>query len=56
MTAEAREEVVYRMKQEANLLGADAIIDVRFETSSISNNFIEVLVYGTAVKLKKDAE
>lgn len=55
MTAEAREEVVYRMKQEANLLGADAIIDVRFETSSIYN-FMEVLVYGTAVKLKKDAE
>ncbi len=51
-----RREAVLRMKQEAKSLGADQIINVKFETSSISKGAegnlgsIEVLVYGSAIK------
>lgn len=50
--AEAREQALDRMIQEANLLHADAIIAVRFSTSNIAAGAAEVLVYGTAVKIK----
>ncbi len=52
LMAEAREQALDRMKQMANELGADAIINVRFATSYIMANAAEILVYGTAVKLK----
>lgn len=48
----AREEAVSRMLDEARNLGADAIICTRFSTSQIMNGAAEILVYGTAVKLK----
>jgi uncharacterized protein YbjQ (UPF0145 family) len=47
---------VLRMKQQAQSLGADQVINVKFETSSISKGAqgnlgsIEVLVYGSAIK------
>lgn len=53
LMAEAREQALDRMKQMANELGADAIINVHFATSYIMANAAEILVYGTAVKLKK---
>ena len=40
------------MEQKAEKLGADAIINVRFMTSSIMGAAAEILAYGTAVKLK----
>jgi uncharacterized protein YbjQ (UPF0145 family) len=49
---EAREQALDRMKGMAEELGADAIINVRFATSYIMANAAEILVYGTAVKLK----
>jgi uncharacterized protein YbjQ (UPF0145 family) len=55
LLAEAREESLYRMKQDAEKLGADAIVNVRFTTSAVSQGMAEILAYGTAVKLK-DAE
>ena len=54
LMAEAREQALDRMKEMANELGADAIINVRFATSYIMANAAEILVYGTAVKLKTD--
>ena len=52
MLTEARNEALERMIDEAKKLKADAIINVRFTTSSIMANAAEILVYGTAVKLK----
>ena len=52
MTKNAREEAYNRMVNEANKLGADAIIGVRFTTSMIMTGASEMLAYGTAVKLK----
>ena len=52
MLQEARSIAMDRMIQNANALGADAVIGVRFATSSIMDGAAEILVYGTAVKLK----
>lgn len=52
MLTEAREEALSRMVQEAEKLNADAVINVRFTTSQIMTSAAEILVYGTAVKLK----
>lgn len=48
---EARTESIKRMKQEASAMGANAIINVRFSTSSIAQGAAELYVYGTAVKV-----
>ena len=52
MLAESREISLKRMKDKAEKLGADAIINVRFMTSAIMGGAAEILAYGTAVKLK----
>lgn len=52
LMADAREEAIDRMIADAERIGADAIINVRFTTSGIMQNASEVLAYGTAVKLK----
>jgi len=52
MLAEAREIALKRMKDKAEKMGADAVINVRFMTSSIMGSAAEILAYGTAVKLK----
>ncbi len=52
MTTLAREEAFNRMVNEAIGLKADAIIGVRFATSVVMQGASEMLVYGTAVKLK----
>lgn len=51
MMAESREQALDRMIEEAQGLGADAIIGVRFTTSMIMQNASEILAYGTAVIL-----
>ena len=48
---EAREISTKRMIEEAEGLGADAIVCVRFTTSQVMSGAAELLVYGTAVKL-----
>ena len=53
LIAEAREQAVDRMVNEAEQLNADAIINVRFTTSVIMGGAAELLAYGTAVKLEK---
>ena len=52
MLNEARDQALDRMIEEAKKLKADAIINVRFTTSNVMANAAEILVYGTAVKLK----
>lgn len=49
LLTEARKEAVARMKKQAEQLGANAIINVRFATSSITSGAAEVYAYGTAV-------
>ena len=52
LQAHAREEAIKRMMEDAEKLNADAIINVRFSTSTIMQGASEILAYGTAVKLK----
>lgn len=52
MLETAREEATNRMIKEAEKLDADAIINVRYGSSSVMNNAAEIIVYGTAVKTK----
>ncbi len=52
LQAQAREEAMQRMVQDAEKLGADAVVNVRFTTSMIMQGASEILAYGTAVKLK----
>ena len=49
---DAREEALKRMIEEGQKLGADAIVNIRFVTSMVASTMSELLVYGTAVKLK----
>ncbi|MGD9344389.1 MAG: YbjQ family protein [Candidatus Aminicenantes bacterium] len=49
MMAESREQAIDRMIEEAEGLGANAIIGVRFTTSMIMQSASEILAYGTAV-------
>ena len=52
LMAEAREQSIDRMVDEAKSLGADAIVSVRFSTSVVAQSAAEILVFGTAVQLK----
>lgn len=47
---DAREEALQRMTDEAEALGADAVVGVRFTTSNVMTGAAEILAYGTAVK------
>jgi len=53
MINESRQISTGKMVAEAEALGADAVINVRFTTSSVMSGAAEILIYGTAVKLKK---
>lgn len=53
LLTEARSIALQRMIAEAEKLGADGIIGIRFGSSSIMQSAAEVLAYGTAVKLRK---
>lgn len=52
MLAEARQEALTRMEEDAVSIGADAVINVRFTTSMVMQGMAEMLAYGTAVKLE----
>ena len=52
MLVEARQIATKRMVDEANSLGADAVINIRFGSSAVMQGAAEVIAYGTAVKLK----
>ena len=52
MLNEARATATARMVKEAESLGADAIINIRYTSSSVMQGAAEALAYGTAVKFK----
>jgi uncharacterized protein YbjQ (UPF0145 family) len=52
MLAEAREQAIDRMVEEVQVLGVDAVIGVRFQTSMVMSGAAEMLCYGTAVRLE----
>ena len=52
LQAQSREEALTRMIDDAKRLQADAVVNVRFTTSTIMQGASEILAYGTAVKLK----
>ena len=54
MLHESREEAVDRMVQQAQSVGANAVLNVRFSTSSIASGAAEIFVYGTAVTLRTE--
>ena len=49
---EARKEALDRMKEQARSVGANAVINVRFGTSSVAQGAAELFAYGTAVKVE----
>lgn len=51
---ESREEATARMQKQAVDLGANAVINVRFATSSVAPGAAELFVYGTAVVLQRE--
>ncbi|MBQ9374904.1 MAG: YbjQ family protein [Ruminococcus sp.] len=54
MMNEARALATKRMVQEAESMGADAIVNVRYASSAITQGAAEVIAYGTAVKFAED--
>jgi uncharacterized protein YbjQ (UPF0145 family) len=49
---DSRRHAIDRMVDNARLLGADAVIAVRFDSSEIGQQFTEIVAYGTAVKVE----
>ena len=49
---ESREEAVNRMQQQAQSIGANAVLNIRFSTSSVAQGAAELFAYGTAVILE----
>lgn len=50
---DSREEAIGRMKEQAQSIGANAVLNVRFSTSSVAQGASELFVYGTAVVLEE---
>ena len=55
MLAESREQAIDRMVAEAERLGADAIVCMRFTTSPVMQGAAELLAYGTAVEARRSS-
>jgi len=53
MLTQARDQAIERMVKEAEGLGANAVVGVRFTTSQTMSGAAEILAYGTAVNLKE---
>ena len=54
LMAESREQAIDRMKQEAERVGANAVVGLRFTTSVIMGGAAELLSYGTAVYIEEE--
>lgn len=52
LLTESRDEAIERMQQQARSVGANAIVNVRFSTSSVAAGASEIYVYGTAVTVE----
>lgn len=53
LLADSREQAMQRMKQDAEQMGADAIIGMRITTSTVMQGCSEILCFGTAVKIRQ---
>ncbi len=53
LMADAREQAIARMRADAERMGADGIVNVRFTTAMVMQGCSEILAYGTAVRLQK---
>lgn len=51
LLTQARDQATQRMVDQAQGLGADAVVNIRFNTSQVAEGAAEVMVFGTAVKL-----
>ncbi|MEE8637379.1 MAG: YbjQ family protein [Dehalococcoidia bacterium] len=51
MLAQAREEALQRMIEQAEKMGANAVVSTRFVTSMVMSGAAEIVAYGTAVKI-----
>lgn len=54
LLTESREEATRRMVAQAEAIGANAVLNIRFSTSSIAQGAAEIFAYGTAVELGAD--
>lgn len=54
LLAEVREQAVDRMVAEAEALGANGILAIRFQSAEVSRGAAEMMCYGTAVELRKE--
>ncbi|OHX67503.1 YbjQ family protein [Flammeovirga pacifica] len=52
LQADSREQALQRLEEDAERLGADAVVNIRLTTSTVMQGASEILAYGTAVKLK----
>ncbi len=52
LLGEARDQAFSRMVEQAEQLGADTVVSVRFVTSMVAQTMSEMLAYGTAVKFR----
>jgi uncharacterized protein YbjQ (UPF0145 family) len=52
LIGEAREDAISRMVREAESLGANAVVNIRFSTSSVAQGAAELFAYGTAVTVE----
>ena len=52
LLSEAREEALARMREQAESLGANAVVNVRFATSAVAAGAAELFAYGTAVHIE----
>lgn len=52
LQGDSREQAIKRMMDDARILGADAVVNIRLTTSTVMQGASEILAYGTAVKLK----
>jgi uncharacterized protein YbjQ (UPF0145 family) len=51
---DTRRQAIDRMVQNAALLGADAVVSFRFDSSELGGSMSEIVAYGTAVRLEQD--
>jgi uncharacterized protein YbjQ (UPF0145 family) len=54
MMGESREQAIDRMVEDAESLGANAVIGVRFQTSMVMSGAAEIICYGTAVVIEPE--
>jgi uncharacterized protein YbjQ (UPF0145 family) len=52
LQADAREQALQRMMDDARILNADAVVGIQISTAMVTRGAAEILIYGTAVKLK----